>query len=255
MKQSALITGSSRGIGKGIAKALAAEGYNVALNSEADRRELWDSVEELRSTGVMAVGCVADVSDIRAHERLIDTAEAQIGPLTTLVNNAGVTVLVRHDILEATPESYDRCLAVNARAIFFLTQTFARLLLARERDPRLHYSIINISSANADAASLTRAEYCVSKAAVSMITKCFAARLGPDNINVYEIRPGIIATEMTAPVQADYRQRIADGLTLTQRMGEPSDIGSIAAAMATGRLAYCTGQVVLADGGMLLPRF
>jgi 3-oxoacyl-[acyl-carrier protein] reductase len=254
-RPAALITGSSRGIGKGIAKALADAGYQIALNARGDTEELRAAVDEIRALGVVATGLVGDVSDISNHEHMLDSAEVAIGPLTTLVNNAGVTVLVRGDMLATTSESYDRCLAVNTRAVFFLTQAFARRLLKRERDPQFHHSVINISSSNAIAASVMRAEYCVSKAAVSMITKCFAARLGPERVNVYEIQPGLIATDMTAPVQAQYRQRIDDGLTLTRRMGEPSDIGSIAAAMATGRLAYCTGQAVQADGGMLLPRF
>lgn len=254
-RPAALVTGSGRGIGKGIARALAEEGYGIVLNEPADSEELRATVDEIRALGAEVATCLADVSDITAHEAMLGAAEDQIGPLTTLVNNAGVTVLVRGDLLAATPESYDRCQAINTRAVFFLTQAFARRLLARERNPRQHHSVINISSSNAVAASVTRAEYCVSKAAVSMITKCFAARLGPENVNVYEIQPGVIATNMTAPAQAQYRQRIDDGLTLTRRMGEPSDIGSIAAAMATGRLAYCTGQAVQADGGMLLPRF
>ncbi|KAB2861204.1 MAG: 3-ketoacyl-ACP reductase [Bauldia sp.] len=254
-RPAALITGSDRGIGKGIAAALAAEGYDIALNAPEDSPEMRASVDEIRALGVKAVGCVADVSDIGGHRALLEAAEAGIGPLTTLVNNAGVTVLVRGDMLAVTPESYDRCQAINTRAVFFLTQAFAGLVLARRRDPELHHSIINISSVNAFAASVGRSEYCVSKAAVSMITKCFAARLGPEGVNVYEIQPGLIETAMTAPALADYQRRIADGFTLTRRMGQPSDVGSVAAAMATGRLAYCTGQAVRVDGGMLIPRF
>src|SRR5271165_2286491 len=131
---SALVTGSSRGIGKGIAKALAVEGYNIALNARADTQEFRVAVEELQAFGVKAIGCVGDISDIGDHRRLLDTAEAAIGPLTTLVNNAGVTVLIRIDMLEATAESFDRCLAINTRGVFFLTQAFAKRLLSRERD-------------------------------------------------------------------------------------------------------------------------
>jgi NAD(P)-dependent dehydrogenase (short-subunit alcohol dehydrogenase family) len=250
-----LVTGSSRGIGKGIALALAAEGFAVALNGPEDSAELAGAADEVRALGGSVGAVIADVADIAGHERLLDAAEAAVGPLTVLVNNAGVGVLARGDLLAVTPESYDRCQAVNTRAVFFLTQAFARRLLSRARDPAHHHAVITVSSSNAVAAAVARAEYAVSKAAVSMITKCFAARLGPEDINVYEIRPGVIDTEMTAPVAADYRRRIAEGLTLTRRVGTPADIGSVAAALATGRLAYCTGQAIEADGGMLVPRF
>src|SRR5690606_19983399 len=135
---------------------------------------------------------------------------AAVGPLTTLVNNAGVTVLSRGDLLEASVESYDRCLSINTRAAFFLSQAFSRRLLARPREPGLHHSIVNVSSSNAVAAAANRAEYSISKAAVSMITMCFAVRLGPENINVYEIQPGVIDTDMTAPARAEYDARIRD---------------------------------------------
>jgi 3-oxoacyl-[acyl-carrier protein] reductase len=254
-RPAALVTGSSRGIGKGIALALAAEGFAVALNGPEASAELAGAADEVGALGGPVATVVADVADIGGHERLLDEAEAAVGPLAVLVNNAGVGVLSRGDLLAVTPESYDRCQAVNTRAVFFLTQAFARRLLARRRDPAHHHAIIIISSSNAVAAAVARAEYAVSKAAASMITKCFAARLGPEEINVYEIRPGVIDTDMTAPVAADYRRRIAEGLTLTRRVGTPADIGSVAAAMATGRLAYCTGQAIEADGGMLVPRF
>ena len=254
-RPAALVTGSSRGIGKGIALALAAEGFAVALNGPEDSAELAGAADEVRALGGPVGAVVADVADIAGHESLLDAVEAAVGPLTVLVNNAGVGVLARGDLLAATPESYDRCQAVNTRAVFFLTQAFARRLLARTRDPAHHHAVITVSSSNAVAAAVARAEYAVSKAAVSMITKCFAARLGPEDINVYEIRPGVIDTDMTAPVAADYRRRIAEGLTLTRRVGTPADIGSVAAALAIGRLAYCTGQAIEADGGMLVPRF
>jgi len=255
VRQVALVTGSSRGIGEGIAQALAKAGFDVAVNAEVDTPELWATVEQLGALGIRAAGYVADVSDIRAHGRLLGDVEAELGPLTTLVNNAGVSVLARGDMLDVSPESFDRCLSVNTRAVFFLTQSFVRRLLSRDREPGAHYSIINISSANAIAAGTTRVEYCVSKAAVSMITKCFAVRLGSEGVTVYEIQPGIIETNMTRPVLQGYQQRIADGLTLTPRVGTPEDVGSIATAMATGRLAYCTGLTVAADGGLLVPRF
>jgi NAD(P)-dependent dehydrogenase (short-subunit alcohol dehydrogenase family) len=251
----ALVTGASRGIGKGIALALASEGFNVALNGPEDDAELASAVEAVRALGVKAHGCVGDVAEVDRHEAMLDEAESAVGPLTTLVNNAGVTVLSRGDLLDASVESYDRCLAINTRAVFFLSQAFARRLLARKREPGLHHSIVNVSSSNAVAAAANRAEYSVSKAAVSMITMCFAVRLGPENINVYEVQPGVIDTDMTAPARAEYDARIRDGFTLTRHVGTTADVGGAVAALATGKLAYSTGQVVRVDGGLLVPRF
>jgi 3-oxoacyl-[acyl-carrier protein] reductase len=251
----ALVTGSSRGIGKGIALALAAEGFSIGVNAPAADAEVHETVAELKSLGVRSVAIIADVSDLSAHERMLVDAEAALGPLTTLVNNAGVTAQRRGDLLEVTPESYDRCQAVNSRGTFFLTQAWARRVLKRERPNELHHCIIVVTSSNANAVSITRGEYCVSKAAASMTARLFAVRLGTDEIGAYEIQPGVIETAMTEPVKEDYLRRISNGLTVAQRMGTPSDIGSIALALATGKLAFCTGQALQADGGLVIPRF
>lgn len=253
--RAALITGSSRGIGKGIAVALARDGFAVGVNARADNDEVQGTVAELAAMGVAAAPVIGDVSDISRHDAMLDTAEAALGPLTTLVNNAGVSVLNRGDLLDVTPESYDRCQTVNTRGAFFLSQAFARRVTARERDPSVHHCIINVSSCNAIAVSINRGEYCISKAATSMLSKVFAVRLGQDDIGVYEIQPGLIETDMTAQAQDMYRQRIGEGLTVVSRMGLPSDMGSIARAMAMGDLAFCTGQAVQADGGLTTPRF
>ncbi len=251
----ALITGASRGIGKGIALALAAEGFSIALNALAHDDEVEETLASLRRYGIAAVAAIGDVSDLSIHESLVETAERGVGPLTTLVNNAGVSVLQRGNLLEVMPESYDRCQSVNTRGAFFLTQVWARRIVARPRDDDRHRSVITVSSSNAVAVSIARSEYCVSKAAVSMVAKLFAVRLGPEGIGSYEIQPGLIETPMTAVVKEAYEKRIAEGLTVAPRMGQPSDIGSIAAALATGKLAFCTGQALHADGGLVIPRF
>ena len=152
-------------------------------------------------------------------------------------------------------ESYDRCMAVNAKAQFFLTQAFARRLLARERSRDLFHAIVNITSSNSIAVAEPRSEYCVSKAAAAMSSKAWAVRLGREEIAVYDVQPGLIATEMTAPVIAQYEERAMAGLTLIPRVGQPHDIGCIVASLATGKLPYTTGQVISADAGMLVPRF
>ncbi|MEZ5823725.1 MAG: 3-ketoacyl-ACP reductase [Geminicoccaceae bacterium] len=251
----ALVTGSSRGIGLACALELAGEGFAVALNGPADDEELRAAETRLREAGAEVMGVPFDVADIGRHDGALAKIEAELGPLTTLVNNAGVGVLSRGDLLEASEESFDRCMAVNAKAMFFLTQAFSRRLLSRERDPALFHSIVNITSANAEAVALPRGEYCASKAAAAMISKLYAARLGSENIAVYDVRPGLIATDMTAPVIESYRQRAREGLTLFPRVGEPAEIGRIVASLATGRLPYTTGQTIHADAGMLVPRF
>ncbi len=251
----ALITGGGRGIGRGVALALAERGFSIAINALEFDADVEATLKALRDRGVLAGAAIGDVADLSSHESILEAAERAIGPLTTLVNNAGVTVMLRGDLLDATPESYDRCQAVNTRAVFFLTQLWARRALARPAPEGLHRSIITISSSNAVAVSISRGEYCVSKAGASMVARLFAVRLGPAGIGSYEIRPGVIETPMTAAVKESYERRIAEGLTVAPRMGQPSDIGSIAAALATGELAFCTGQSLEADGGLVIPRF
>jgi 3-oxoacyl-[acyl-carrier protein] reductase len=251
----ALITGGARGIGRGIAMAFAERGFAVAINALENDSDVEDTLADLRGLGAKALVVLGDISDISGHERLLNEAEAAIGPLTTLVNNAGVSVLRRGDILDVTPESYDRCQSVNARGVFFLTQAWAKRALSQSAEEDIHRSVITVSSSNAVAVSIARGEYCASKAAAAMIAKLFAVRLGGEGIGSYEIRPGIIETAMTATVAEHYRNRISEGLTVVQRMGLPSDIGSMAVALATGQLAFCTGQALQADGGLVIPRF
>ncbi len=255
MKGVALVTGSSRGIGLAAAQALAREGFAVAVNGPAGDAELAAAVERVRAAGGRAMAAPFDVADLTRHAPALEAIEAELGPLTTLVNNAGVGVLSRGDLLDVTEASYDRCLAVNAKAVFFLSQAFARLLLARQRDPAAFHSIVNVTSSNAVAVAVQRAEYCASKAAAAMISRTLAVRLGPENIAVYDVQPGLIATDLTAPVIDSYAKRAAEGLTLIPRIGQPEEVGAIIAALATGRLPYTTGQVISADAGMLVPRF
>lgn len=254
-RQVALVTGARRGIGKAIALALADAQFDIAINDLSPSGELDRAVAEATAKGVKAVAITGDVARLEDHARMLDAAETALGPLTTLVNNAGVSVLNRGDLLDVGTESYDRCQAVNTRGTFFLTQHFARRLLARQRDAALHHSIVTVTSANAIGVSINRGEYCVSKAAASMVSKLFAARLADDGIGVYEIQPGFIETDMTAPSKARYDKLIADGLTSIRRFGRPEEVGRIAVTLATGGLPYTTGQAIAADAGLLTVRY
>lgn len=254
-RQVAFITGGARGIGFDIAVKLAQAGFRIALNDYQDSPELRTAVERLSALGVNAVAVPGDVADLSQHDDMLGQAESALGALTTFVNNAGVSVLSRGDLLDVTPESYDRCQAVNTRGAFFLCQAFARRLLSRDCEPGLHYSLIIISSSNASAASINRGEYCVSKAGTAMVAKLFAARLAPANVQVFDIQPGLIVTEMTQPSLKLYQQRVDEGLTLLPELGTPEQIGTIVTTLASGGMPYLTGQVISADGGMLVSRF
>lgn len=251
----AFVTGASRGIGLGVALALADKGFAVALNTREESEELKEACRAVEERGAKAIAVAGHVDDIGNHAAMLDRAEAEIGPLSTLVNNAGVSVLSRGDLLDASEDSYDRCMAINAKALFFLSQAFAKRLVSRDRDDGRAYSIVNVTSANATAAAINRGEYCASKAAAAMISKVFAARLGGEGIAVYDVQPGLIETAMTAGVSDEYRRRAEAGLTLIPRLGQPDDIGQVVATLAAGGLPYTTGQVISADGGMLLSRF
>jgi NAD(P)-dependent dehydrogenase (short-subunit alcohol dehydrogenase family) len=248
-----LVTGARRGIGKAIALALAAADYDVAVADVVNGDELQDVAKQVRDMGYKSVAIVGDIADIATHDRMLDEAQAALGPLTTLINNAGVGVINRGDLLDVTPESFDRCIDVNTRGTFFLTQAFARRV--RETPSHCHRSIISITSANASAVSIARGEYCISKAGASMMSKLFAARLSNEDIGVYEIQPGFIDTDMTAPVKGKYDAMIDNGMTVIKRFGTPGEVARIAVTLASGLLPYTSGQIIMADGGLMSVRY
>lgn len=251
----ALITGSSRGIGLATAIALAKQGFSLALNGLFDDDELKTAEKQISALNVPVMRAAFDVSDLSQHSAALEKISLELGDLTCLVNNAGVGVIERGDLLEVSEESYDKCQNVNAKAVFFLSQAFAKHLLKQPRMGGQFYSIVNVTSSNAGAVAVQRAEYCASKAAAAMTSKAFAVRLGVENIYVYDVQPGLIATEMTSAVIGSYEDRVKTGLTLIPEIGQPEDIGKVIASLATGKLPYTTGQVISVDGGLLVPRY
>jgi 3-oxoacyl-[acyl-carrier protein] reductase len=255
MRPVALVTGAARGIGRGCAVRLARSGFDVALVDRDGADLLAEAAAEIAAAGGSSIALTADVADLSTHSAMIGAAVERWGRLDCVVNNAGAGVIRRGDLLDVTPESFDRCIAVNTRAVFFLCQAAARHMLAQGEIGGRHRSIVNITSSNAVAVSISRGEYCVSKTASSMTTKLFGLRLAEDGIGVYEIRPGVIETAMTLPVKADYDARIAAGLVPAKRWGYPADVAETVALMAEGRMPYTVGQAVAVDGGLITPRY
>lgn len=264
MNPVALITGASRGIGRGIALELAKAGFDLVINfatqADAARKTAVDCVNEASrlGKGVRAEVCRADVSHDNDRKALLEFTQKSFNRLDMLVNNAGVAPAVRSDVLDTTEESFNRLININVKGPFFLTQLVARWMIeqasARQDSKASQQKIVTISSVSAYTASTNRGDYCVSKAALSMITPLFAARLAAHGINVYEIRPGIIATDLTHPVKDQYDKLIAGGLTPIQRWGTPEDVGHAVAAIAQDLLPFSTGEVINVDGGFHLRR-
>ncbi len=255
MKRVALITGAGRGIGHGIAMALAKEGLDIVVMDVHEESVVAEAMKELSDLGANVVYCRGDVTRREDRTRVLDEIRARYGVLHVLVNNAGVAPQVRADILEATEDSYERVMRINVQGPYFLTQAAANWMVQqRQADPDWRGCIVNISSMSATVVSVNRGEYCLSKAAVSMATQLWAARLGEYDIPVYEIRPGIIKTPMTESATAKYDKLIGEGLLVQSRWGFPDDIGRAVAMMVRGDIAYSTGQVINVDGGVTLQR-
>jgi NAD(P)-dependent dehydrogenase (short-subunit alcohol dehydrogenase family) len=251
----ALVTGSSRGIGFGCAEYLAKAGFDLAINGVREEDDVVEALEKLRALGVDAVYCRGNIAVKNDRENMIVKIKKSFGCLHVLVNNAGVAPRQRLDILDATEESFDCVLGINLKGPYFLTQTVANWMIAQKKEnPKFEGCIINVSSISAAIASVNRGEYCISKAGLSMASKLFAVRLGEFNIPVYEIRPGVTKTDMTAGVAEIYDQLIAEGLCVTKRWGYPQDVGKAVFALVCGQFPYSTGQVIMVDGGLTIPR-
>jgi 3-oxoacyl-[acyl-carrier protein] reductase len=264
MNKVALITGGSRGIGRGIALELAGLGFDLVINY-AGNQAAADSTTaaclsraRLESHTIQARACQADISQARDRQQLIEFTRQTFHRLDLLVNNAGVAPEIRADLLEATEESFDRLIKINVKGPFFLSQLAARWMIEQAEQARAaenyHPKMVTISSISAYTASINRGDYCLSKAALAMLTPLFAARLAPHGIQVFEIRPGIIATDMTSGVRDKYDRLIKDGLTPIARWGRPEDVGKAVAAIAQDYFPFSTGEVFNADGGFHLRR-
>jgi NAD(P)-dependent dehydrogenase (short-subunit alcohol dehydrogenase family) len=251
----ALVTGGTRGIGLAIARTLAGEGWDLALAGTRSEVEAGDVLKELRAAGRAVHYCAGDVGSAGDRARLVESVRERFGVVNALVNNAGRAPRVRADLLEAGEESFEDLLRINLQGPYFLTQAIAREMLERRRgEPAFPAAIVFVTSVSAEMASPNRGEYCVSKAGLSMAARLFAVRLAADGIPVYEVRPGIIATDMTAAVHEAYDRRIAEGLVPEKRWGQPEDVGRAVAALLRGDFPHATGSIVNVDGGLSLPR-
>ncbi len=258
----AIVTGASRGIGKGIAKELASLGYDLVVNhfdftteGKPDESRAVQTQKEIKELGADCEVLRGDISSAEDRHSLVALAKTKFGRCDMLVNNAGVAPLKRMDILEVTEESYDRVMGINLKGPYFLTQLVANWMIEQKKThPERAFRIVNTGSISAYTSSPARGEYCVSKAGVAMMTKLYADRLAEYGIGVFEISPGIIATDMTSVVKDKYDKLIAEGLTPIKRWGQPEDIAKVVGAIAEGRLDFSTGQVINVDGGFHLRR-
>lgn len=258
-QRTVIVTGASRGIGRGIAVTLASLGCRIAINYHSKTEAAEAAVGEVRDAGGEAIAVQADIGNAADRRRLVDETVASFGPIDLLVNNAGIAPRVRTDMLEMTEQSYDRVMATNVKGPFILTQLMAKHMIAQQHNGgfgnRISPAIINVTSISANTASTDRAEYCISKAGQAMMTQLFAARLAEYGIFVYELRPGATKTDMTSAVTDKYDELIFEqGIVPIQRWGEPQDIGKAVVAIASGLFPFSTGQVINIDGGFHIRR-
>ena len=255
MKRVALVTGGTRGIGFGVAQALAREGFDVAVCGLREESAVSDALKTLRSLGAEALYCRCDVAQCEARTEMLAAVRQRFGRLHVLVNNAGIAPKERHDILEATEESFEQVMRTNLQGPYFLTQAVAKWMGEQKKaEANFGGCIINISSISATVASVDRGDYCISKAGVAMATQLWATRLGEIGIPVYDVRPGIIKSDMTSAATTKYDKLLAEGLAIQRRWGTPEDLGKVVAALARGDMPYSTGAVIMVDGGLTVQR-
>ena len=254
MKKTAIVTGSSRGIGFGVLKRLGRDGFQVVMVATGSQEKNQKALDELKEEGIECIYIQANIGNHDDRLKIVEETVKAYGRIDVLVNNAGVAPKVRADLLEMTEESFERVISINTEGNMFLTQAVARQMLKQPVNGKKRGTIINISSCSSEVSSISRGEYCVSKAGVSMLTKLFADRLAGEGILVNEIRPGVIATDMTNAVQEKYDHLIADGLFPIARWGTPEDIAGAVSAFAGDDFLYTTGNYIDVDGGFHIKR-
>ncbi len=254
MKKTAIVTGGSRGIGLAVAKQLAKDGYNIAVLATRDAEEYRENLQEIEAEGARLLYIKGNIAVSQDRQRLVSETVKTFGAIHLLVNNAGVGPKTRNDLLEMTEESWDRVLDINTKSTMFLTQLVAKQMISQEPVGKKRGTIVNISSCSAVVSSINRGEYCVSKAGVSMLTTLYADRLAPEGILVHEVRPGVIATDMTSTVKARYDALIAQGLFPIARWGMPEDVAGAVSALASDNFLYSTGNYIDVDGGFHIKR-
>jgi len=250
----ALVTGGTRGIGLAIARALAAEGCHLALSGRRPAHEVSGVVSDLAASGAAVAYVRSDIADSSERAALVAAVRERFGRLDVLVNNAGVSPIVRADILEAGEESFDRLIRTNLAGPYFLTQAVANWMIEQAGERDFRGCVVTITSVSATVPSTNRGDYCISKAGLSMSSSLWAVRLAEYGIPAFEVRPGIVYTDMSAGAKEKYDRLIAEGLLLQPRWGEPDDVGRAVAMLVRGDLAYSTGSVVMVDGGLTVPR-
>ncbi len=254
MKKTAIITGSSRGIGLATAEQLALDGFNIVMVATGDEEKNRAAVRSVEAKGAEVLYVKADVSKSEDRNRIVEESVKRYGRIDVLVNNAGVAPLVRADLLEMTEESYDRVMTINTKSNMFMTQAVARVMVKQELIAERRGCIVNISSCSAEVSSTSRGEYCISKAGISMLTTLYADRLASEGILVNEVRPGVIATDMTSAVEEKYNALIKDGLFPIARWGKPEDIAGAVSALVSDKFLYTTGSHIDVDGGFHIKR-
>jgi NAD(P)-dependent dehydrogenase (short-subunit alcohol dehydrogenase family) len=254
MKKTALVTGGSRGIGLAIATQLGLDGFNIAVIGQSHRDERDEQFAGFAEHAIDFQYIQGDIGDLNCHERIVSDTIARFGRIDVLVNNAGVAPNVRNDLLEMSEESYDRVLGVNLKGTMFLTQRVARQMISQACLDEIRGVIVNVTSCSAAVSSTNRGEYCISKAGMSMLTLLYADRLARESILVHEVRPGVIATDMTERVQDKYDHMIQEGVFPIARWGQPEDVAGVVSALCSDKFRYTTGNYIDVDGGFHIRR-
>jgi len=254
MKKTAIVTGGGRGIGYAIAYQLGKDGYNIVIMGRSPQEKYSQNLNMLAKEGIDYLYIQGGIENAADRQKCVDKTVEKFGRIDVLVNNAGVAPNVRNDLLEMTEESFDRVVGINTKGTMFMTQIVANQMIKQEMVGAKRGTIVNISSCSAVVSSINRGEYCVSKAGISMLTKLYADRLAREDILVHEVRPGVIATEMTSKVKEKYDELIEKGLFPIKRWGKPEDVASAVSALCSDKFLYTTGNYIDVDGGFHIQR-